>query len=733
MNCAQARWLNAIRLLLSGTLAALLLVLGTECHAQGVKAENPLASAWSRDLSNYPGLPVELGVLVAKLQQNVQFPPPRHESHLLPLLPPSTFTYIAIPNYADAADQTLKTFHQELAESSLLRGWWEHGELAKSGLIVEQSLDHYSQFNQYLGDEIVISAEMKDDLPKFLAVSQVRKPGLKKYLEEMMRSWGTAKPRVLGPEDLAAASEPVPKHQMVMLVRPDYFIAAADMATLRDFTARLDSSSREFGSTAFGQRVAQEYREGATVLAAADLHRIVSSSSQTGDPSAAFRESGFADMQYLVWDHKTIDGKRLSQVEMSFTGPRHGAAAWLANSGPLGGLEFVSPKAALAATVNLSDPAQIYDDAKELAQLSGSQTFAAIPPLERALNLSVKNDLLSLLTGELTVELDPVDAPTLFQWKAMLQVKDATHLQHTLNLLTAPLSSGIEPVEDDGVTYYGFRVPTGKKPTEIEYAFADRYLILGSSKNAVAEAINVHKSGASLAQSKSFLGALPPQSSLKASALIYQDPIAMAAMELRSTAPGLAGMLLRSNQRPETVVGVYGDNTTIREASTSPASDISGVLVVAAIAIPNLLRARIAANEASAVGSVRTIVTAEIAYAASYPKKGFASNLASLGMDPRGPGAVPSPEHAGFLSESLAYQSCADKGWCTKDRYNFKVSGVCPGETCKDFVTVSTPVSAASGTRSICATSDGVLHYKTETQISSPPSVEECRRWPVLQ
>src|SRR3954463_6876474 len=41
------------------------------------------------------------------------------------------------------------------------------------------------------------------------------------------------------------------------------------------------------------------------------------------------------------------------------------------------------------------------------------------------------------------------------------------------------------------------------------------------------------------------------------------------------------------------------------------------VLIIAAIAIPNLLRARIAANEASAVGSVRTIVTAEVSYQAA--------------------------------------------------------------------------------------------------------------------
>ena len=43
------------------------------------------------------------------------------------------------------------------------------------------------------------------------------------------------------------------------------------------------------------------------------------------------------------------------------------------------------------------------------------------------------------------------------------------------------------------------------------------------------------------------------------------------------------------------------------------------ILIIAAIAIPNLLRSRIAANEASAVGSIRTINTAMISYNSSYP------------------------------------------------------------------------------------------------------------------
>jgi type IV pilus assembly protein PilA len=56
-----------------------------------------------------------------------------------------------------------------------------------------------------------------------------------------------------------------------------------------------------------------------------------------------------------------------------------------------------------------------------------------------------------------------------------------------------------------------------------------------------------------------------------------------------------------------------------------------GLLIVAAIAIPNLLRARIAANESSAVASLRTINTAEISYASAFPTVGYAPALTALG------------------------------------------------------------------------------------------------------
>src|ERR1017187_6227511 len=55
------------------------------------------------------------------------------------------------------------------------------------------------------------------------------------------------------------------------------------------------------------------------------------------------------------------------------------------------------------------------------------------------------------------------------------------------------------------------------------------------------------------------------------------------------------------------------------------------ILIIAAIAIPNLLRARMAANESSAVAGIRTITTAQISYQSAYPTTGFAATIGALG------------------------------------------------------------------------------------------------------
>jgi len=139
------------------------------------------------------------------------------------------------------------------------------------------------------------------------------------------------------------------------------------------------------------------------------------------------------------------------------------------------------------------------------------------------------------------------------------------------------------------------------------------------------------------------------------------------------------------------------------------------ILIIAAIAIPNLLRARIAANEASAVGSIRTIVTAEVSYSNSF-QTGPSANLAQLET----PGT-------GCVTAALANACLIDAslGSGTKSGYTFKElgNGGTAGSTTNPntgFEADANPqTSGTTGQRSFCADMSGVLHWTASTAIAT--------------
>ena len=712
-------------------------LLASACGAQAGQDTGTPQQDWAQELdAKYPGLLTEFGHLFEKLQHEVQFPGARAESRLLPLLPESTMSYAAFPNYGGAASQSLAVFRQELKESSVLREWWQHGQLAAVGPKIEDSLEKFSQISQYLGDEISVSGTMEGREPNLLIVAEIRKPGLKKFLQQMITELaGKSKSgvRVLEPQELAALETKRGADELLILVRSDYVVGALDAATLRKFNARLDQTSRGFAATPFGHRVERAYAGGVTTLAAADMQQILKQVPPgPGPEQKPFEQSGFADMKYLVWEHTRLNGQTVSQAELSFTGPRRAAAAWLAKPAPLGSLDFVSPKAILVSSLVLANPARIFDDVKAMTSASNASAFAGIAQMEQVLKLSLRDDLLNCLGGEITLELDSITPPKP-GWRAILKVSDTKHLQQSLSSLLTTTQFRTEEFEDGGVTITTLNIPSGQTPISLGYAFMDGYWIIGSGREAVAEAIRLHSGGASLGKSKKFLAALPPGHSAEASALLYQDPIAMASLKLRGFSPQMAESLAQmSSESVPGLITLYGEESAIREASRGGDFDVAAVLIVAAIAIPNLLRSKMAANEASAVGMTRTVNTAQITYEATYPKRGFAPDLASLGPDPRQPDIM-SPDHANFINETLGNASCTGDAWCTKSGYQFRLSALCKLRVCKEYVIVATPVDANTGTRSFCSTSDGVIHHKVGPPVTTPVSVSECRAWAPLQ
>ncbi len=144
------------------------------------------------------------------------------------------------------------------------------------------------------------------------------------------------------------------------------------------------------------------------------------------------------------------------------------------------------------------------------------------------------------------------------------------------------------------------------------------------------------------------------------------------------------------------------------------------ILIIAAIAIPNLLRARIAANESSAVSSVRTINTAEVTYQSAYPTWGYADTLAKLG--PGGAGSVcgvPSQANSCMLDSAL---SNAIPGGAAKSGYFFDVKAQQNGGTL--YLNYQVGASAAvfnqTGVRDFCSIEDGVLHFDVPNAQTNP-------------
>jgi type IV pilus assembly protein PilA len=137
------------------------------------------------------------------------------------------------------------------------------------------------------------------------------------------------------------------------------------------------------------------------------------------------------------------------------------------------------------------------------------------------------------------------------------------------------------------------------------------------------------------------------------------------------------------------------------------------ILIIAAIAIPNLLRARLSANEASAASSVRQITHAEITYSIAFPTTGFAPSLTELG----------SPVGACTSSSATACLIDSNLTSGQKSGYDFLATGVLTNGTYNTFVVGAAPtIYSRTGSRDFCAATDGALRARAGAAGRTPLS-----------
>ena len=144
------------------------------------------------------------------------------------------------------------------------------------------------------------------------------------------------------------------------------------------------------------------------------------------------------------------------------------------------------------------------------------------------------------------------------------------------------------------------------------------------------------------------------------------------------------------------------------------------ILIIAAIAIPNLLRSRMAANEAAAVATLRNINNSQATYIITFGSIGYADTFVKLG-----PGTPCDSTHACLVDEIIG---CAAQP-CAKSGYNYFIASTSAAPPIVDYRTTASPLSwAGTGLENYCSMNDGILKKEVAAAASlgAVVSVTDC-------
>ncbi|HZF41676.1 MAG TPA: FecR domain-containing protein, partial [Blastocatellia bacterium] len=248
--------------------------------------------AWSRDADRYIKM---LDAIRSQIDQQVAMPGNRYSTRLLDLVPGDTVLYVAIPNVGETLARANEILQENLQKNAELRGWWEQERKESNrpannsannsvgkrrGL--NQAIELMREFGSHLGDEIVIAASAnprgsgEPEEPVLLA--EVKDGGaFRSFLEGQLEKLGSErKPARIVDDPMNIASDgPNGKDEFLIWITGDLVAVSPRQESLKGLAARMRQGAKPFASTPFHAQIANLYRDGAGLVIAADLDRIV--------------------------------------------------------------------------------------------------------------------------------------------------------------------------------------------------------------------------------------------------------------------------------------------------------------------------------------------------------------------------------------------------------------------------------------------------------------------------
>lgn len=486
--------------------------------------------SWSRDKEKYSKLLAALNSIRKEIEK-VSTPEIRYTTELLEIALPQTVLYGALPNFSSSLEKSYKILQQHLSKNPALQEWWNND---RSSTNRDQIINSVIELGHFLGDEIVICAEMKKngepDSPIIMSKTKDIN-GLRNFLSTQKEIFkGVSVVFVDNPLELT--NEGANKNAVYVWLNSDLFVLSNSAEQLKTLAENIVSGQKAFMGSAFYTRIAQIYQEGAGVVLAADLEKIIPATVKPGEEKqlAAYEKLGLTSLKHFIAEQKTLSGKTQNRAVLTFNQASTGITSWVADPGPIGALEFVSPDANAVTGFVIKNPASLM---KELLESVGSfdpRLAENLAGLQKAYGIDFVNDFAAPLGGEFVNAIDGPVIPTP-AWKMIFEVYDSAKLQSSLEKLASETNRMlgligkkgliIEKSELNGRIFYTLK--SLDTNLELNYTFSNGYFVGAASRALVDQALRYRESGYTLTRSANFIALLPEDTNANFSGLFYYN------------------------------------------------------------------------------------------------------------------------------------------------------------------------------------------------------------------
>jgi ferric-dicitrate binding protein FerR (iron transport regulator) len=576
--------------------------------------------AWSRNASRYATLVADLAKLRHDVGQQLVRPGVRYSSKFVDLVPANTVFYAALPNLSESLAESERIMQERISQNPALAEWWKGH---KNDGLNEQTMNRIHEFGSQLGDEIVVAAGMdaRNEPSGVLVLGELKNAAsFRTYLDGQIANFAkdtgdSLNVRIVDDPMTATATAALAgekkgsaKSELFVWIHDNIFAASPQIESLRGFATTLNApQANSFATSPFHQRIVDVYNDGAGLVVAADLQRIVTQAAGKVDTPEeqrhvdGLKQLGVMNLRDFVVEQKEVGGKTLSRAALTFSEPNRGIASWLAAPGSMGTLDFISPNANVATAFVVKNPAMLVDDLLGFLETADPKMRTQLDEIQKQQGLDIRNDFAATLGGEFAFAIDGPILPTP-SWKIILEVYDQAKLQDTfvravekLNqfaVLSGKGSLSIETSTAGDRTYYKLRSADGGP--EVNYTYANGYLVAAPSRALLEQAISNRDAGNTLVRSSRFRSTLPQDGNTNFSAILYHDlaPLIGPLAEKMKNAAGAAtdqdrqALASIDANAPPTLVYAYaeGDRITL---SANTEGGAFGLSPASLIGLPN--------------------------------------------------------------------------------------------------------------------------------------------------